>query len=262
MADLRQMGLVVALLAIGCGQTPSSGGGGGGDTGTGPVVLPSGFFQNGASMVTISLTGSPTLDGLQVRISPSGLAYITQPNTGTVRSGVLPAEMTDRFFADLVAAMPIDQHLPGTCDMGTVWGATPILISLGGAPSANLLCPGDSRTRALHDDVLTVLSELNVQPTPLTSPGPLATPVGASATAPASPTASASLSATPLLGASGTASGTASATASNAESPTLPPVAMPTGVPGVMAGEGSKLTPFLNNGASPAASPYKNPYFI
>lgn len=258
-------GLAIALLAAGCGPSTDTGGGGGGADAL-PVPLPSGFFQNGVNAATVRIVESPTLDGLQVRVMPSGEAYVTQPNTGSVRSGVLPQALTTRFFQDLVAAQPLDQHLAGTCDGGTMWGNTPITVDVGGPPSPSLLCPGDSAMRALHDDTLSILGYLHVQPVPLASPTPAPGPLlGASPSViplqGASPTAapSASPTAKPM------ASGTASATASPAASPSglgswLPsPRPAATGVPGLLPGEGSILKPFIGRNASNTASP--NPYF-
>jgi hypothetical protein len=187
---LRTLAASVALgLLLGCGSHSNSGGGGGGNSPTGeptplasPVAVPSDFFENGAKQVGILVTGTSTTEPTAILVGTDGHVLLTQSWTGTPRRTNLPGALTQKFFADLAAARPVDNHPAGPCNQG-VWGTeSQLYVSLGGHPSADLFCPGDAQMTTLHDDVMNILKQLSVQPAPRSSPQPVeASPTASSA---------------------------------------------------------------------------------
>lgn len=114
-------------------------------------------LPDGAAM--IFNIGSPDAAGYRIVVLPSGKA-ISVDGAGRGQ-GQLPADMANRFFLDLGAAMPLSQ-LPAVTCTKTAIAPLPTFVTFHGERSADLSCGGGDKSAALLGDALAIARTLYV----------------------------------------------------------------------------------------------------
>ncbi|MBU6428590.1 MAG: hypothetical protein KGR26_06255 [Cyanobacteria bacterium REEB65] len=165
--------LAVALLAPGCGASPSSG--------PGPRQFPSPLLSQSpppvdsldplgkvsgppATMVplttaVISNSGSTHTTGYRILVSPDGTAtYQTPTGSGSMK---LPGNLATALFADLKAAGQLSALPVGQCAKSASFGTT-TTVQLGGQTTPDLSCPGNAAAMVISQDVQQIVEALGM----------------------------------------------------------------------------------------------------
>lgn len=148
---LPHAALFLALTLAGC-----SGGGGGGAN---PAPAPTPSLGPSATIDTTASTNRPASS---IVFQTDGTATITQSNNN--HSGTVSASITNQFFADLKANLPVSSYPTSTsnCAKSTSFGTT-ITITYAGSTTGDVSCPGtNTNTMTIYNDVQQIKSALNV----------------------------------------------------------------------------------------------------
>jgi len=133
-------------------------------------------------------TGSTNSAGYRIAIGQDGSATYVQPGRAPVR-GQVPADIANKFWSDVRAAMPLSQLRAGACMKSASFGVS-MFVWWHGSRSPDVSCPLDDRSRALAGDATTIANALGIKTTSshfvplpineprhvLTTPTPLTTP--------------------------------------------------------------------------------------
>lgn len=153
----------------------------------GAVSVPALPVPVGAAMILNA--GSDDLAGYRIVVLPSGK---TTAIDGAGRwQGQVPADLADRFFRDLTAAMPLTQLASGPCAKAPS-APLPTTVSFQGQNSADVSCRADDKSSALSNDAQAIARALYISNYRVSAmrflfgSGAQYVPVSASATAPPS----------------------------------------------------------------------------
>lgn len=101
--------------------------------------------------------------GYKITVAPSGnVSYVTGKRSG---QGKLTAALTQKFFQDIKAAMPLSQLPKLGCMKSTSFGASTIII-LGSERSPDVSCPGNPKATALNEDAEAIVKVLKLGQVP------------------------------------------------------------------------------------------------
>ena len=98
-------------------------------------------------------SGSTNMAGYRIEVLPNGnMAY---GSGATIRSGTLPAAVTQKLFGDVRAAVPFAQLALKPCPKSASFGSTTVL-TYKNETSTDISCPGSPKAATLYADVQTV----------------------------------------------------------------------------------------------------------
>jgi hypothetical protein len=122
------------------------------------LVLHTPAANSGAIIVS---TGSTNTLGYRISVGSNGKVWYAVAGHAGQRSS-LARTMTDKFIADLHAAMPLTVLPVARCPKSASFG-TSLYVWWHGQRSPDLSCPsGDARARALHDDAMQIATALHL----------------------------------------------------------------------------------------------------
>lgn len=165
-----------AALAVGLTLGLSGCGGGGSDGPAAPPAAPppvaaaqtaSISYRNDGVQTISPGAGAGYVVSYSVLLKPSGVATYSAQSAGfpaRTGTGVVPASLASRFFADLAAAQP----LSGLPAPSTLYSSQSVILTVqSGGQIASLLGSPDARAQVLAADAQAVAAALG-----LTAPGP------------------------------------------------------------------------------------------
>jgi hypothetical protein len=128
---------------------------------SGNIVEPGRLPIDPGAVAIITRSASTNGLGYRVSLTRDGRADVAQGNSLVTR--YVPAELANRFFADLAAAMPLsDLSSEQPCVKSASFGSS-IYIAYGGERTPDLSCADGARTLVLRDDIAAITSELNLR---------------------------------------------------------------------------------------------------
>lgn len=111
--------------------------------------------------VVITESGSTNSPAYRISLTRGGRAEIATRNR--LLTGYVPADLAERFFADLAAAMPLAQLPVGQpCFKSSSFGGS-MHLSLGNQRSPDLSCAAGPRAQVLSEDVIAIKRALNLR---------------------------------------------------------------------------------------------------
>lgn len=112
-------------------------------------------------LAIITRSGSTNIPALRISLSRGGRAEVALGNSLTTKD--VPADLAERFFADLTAAMPLAQLPVGQpCFKSSSFGNS-TFITFGNQRSPDLNCASGPRVQVLSDDVAAIKRALNMK---------------------------------------------------------------------------------------------------
>jgi len=133
------------------------------------TVIPALLFSQSAPAGVPSTTaivvnsGSTNFMGYQIAVAPSGsVSYVMGKKSG---KGQLTATLTQKFFQDIKAAMPLSQLPKQGCIKSTSFGTSTVII-LGSERSPDVSCPGNPKQMALNEDAEAIAKLLKIGKVP------------------------------------------------------------------------------------------------
>jgi hypothetical protein len=133
------------------------------------TVLPALLFSQSTPAGVPSTTaivvnsGSTNFMGYQITVAPSGsVSYVMGKKSG---KGKLTATLTQKFFQDIKAAMPLSQLPKQGCIKSTSFGTSTVII-LGSERSPDVSCPGTPKETALNEDAEAIAKVLKISKVP------------------------------------------------------------------------------------------------
>ena len=112
-------------------------------------------------LAVITDSGSTNTPAYRISLARGGRAEVATRNTLNTRS--VPADLAERFFADLSAAMPLAQlPISQPCFKSSSFGGS-MYITFGNQRSPDLSCASGPRAQVLSDDVTAIKRALNLR---------------------------------------------------------------------------------------------------